>query len=174
MLSLATTQDALALLRSLGASAWLVKHHELVVEAAALICDALEQDLGLRFDRATVLLGASLHDAGKIVHPEEMSGGGSQHEAAGQELLARSGVRAEIARFCVTHASWETDRIEDALVALADKLWKGKRDDALESYLVTLIAARTEQAAWRVYSRFEALCDAVAADGPERLSRSAV
>lgn len=148
-----TTHDALALLRSLGASAWLVKHHELVVEAAVLICDALEQDLGLRFGRATVLLGASLHDAGKIVHPEEMSGGGSQHEAAGQELLVRSGVRAEITRFCVTHASWETDRIEDALGALA---------------------ARTELATWEVYHAFDSICEAVAAAGPERLSRSAV
>ena len=169
-----TTHDALSLLRSLGASAWLVRHHELVVEAAGLICDALAQDLGVRFERDTVLLGASVHDAGKIVHPEEMSGGGSQHEAAGQELLVRAGIPAEVARFCVTHASWETDRIEDALVALADKLWKGKRDEALENHLAACIAAQTKQAAWEVYSRFDAICEAVAADGPARLSRSVV
>ena len=38
-----------------------------------------------------------------------------------------SGVE-DLARFCVTHARWESDGIglEDLLVALADKLWKGK------------------------------------------------
>ena len=42
--------DGIALLRTLGGSAWLVRHHELVVEAAALVCDAFDQ-LGVTFDR---------------------------------------------------------------------------------------------------------------------------
>jgi hypothetical protein len=145
-----------------------------VVEAAAAICAAVERDLGLRFDRETVLLGASIHDAGKIVHPEEMSVAGSRHETAGQELLLRSNVPAAIARFCVTHAAWTgvDCTIEDGLVALADKLWKGKRDEALERHLVARIASQTKQEPWDVFSRFDAICDLVAADRPERLSRS--
>lgn len=103
-----------------------------------------------------------------------MSGGGSQHEAAGQALLVRAGVPAAIARFCVTHAAWHGERIEDALVALADKLWKGKRDEALETHLVACIATQTNEQAWQVYSAFDSICEAVAADGPERLSRSVV
>lgn len=175
MSRLLTAQDGIALLRSLGASRWLLRHHELVVEAAVLICDALEE-WGLTFDRDTVLLGASVHDAGKIVHPEEMSASGHRHEVAGRDLLANSAVPAEIARFCVTHAAWEGAdcTIEDELVALADKLWKGKRDEALERLLVTRIAALTKQEPWNVFSRFDSICDAVAAGGPERLSRSAV
>lgn len=170
-----SAENGIALLRSLGASPWLVRHHELVVEAAVLICDALEE-YGLRFDRNAVLVGASIHDAGKIVHPEEMSAGGDRHEVSGRELLARSGAPAAIARFCVTHAAWDgmDCTIEDALVALADKLWKGKRDEALEKYLVASIATRANRDPWEVFDRFDAICDAIAADGPERLSRSIV
>lgn len=176
MLRLVSAQDGIALLRSLGASPWLVRYHELVVEAAVLICDALEKDLSARFDRDTVLLGASIHDAGKIVHPEEMSAGGNRHEVAGKELLVRSGVPAAIARFCITHAAWDGPdcRIEDALVALADKLWKGKRDEALEKLLVASLATQAKLDQWEVFDRFDAICDAIAADGPARLSRSVV
>jgi hypothetical protein len=176
MLRLETAQDGIALLRSLGASPWLVRHHELVVEAAVLICDALQKDLSVSFDRDTVLLGASIHDAGKIVHPEEMSAGGSRHEVAGKELLVRSGVPAAIARFCITHAAWDGAgcTVDDALVALADKLWKGKRDEALDKLLVASLATQAKQDQWKVFDRFDAICDVVAAGGPDRLSRSVV
>jgi hypothetical protein len=176
MLRLVSAQDGIALLRSLGASPWLVRHHELVVEAAVSICDALEKGLSARFDRDKVLLGASIHDAGKIVHPEEMSAGGNRHEVAGNELLVRSGVPAAIARFCITHAAWDGPdcSIEDALVALADKLWKGKRDEALEKFLVATLATQAKLEQWEVFDRFDAICDAIAADGPARLSRSVV
>jgi hypothetical protein len=168
--------DGLALLRSLGATPWLVRHHELVVEAAVLLCHGLERALDVDIDRETILLGASLHDAGKIVHPEEMSVAGTRHEAAGRELLVRSGVPAAIARFCVTHADWNGPdcTVEDGLVALADKLWKGKRDEALERHLVACIAKKTRREQWQIFDQFDAICEAVAADGPSRLARSVV
>jgi hypothetical protein len=71
-----------------------VRHHELVLEAATILCDRLRRDLSLAFDREQVLVGAALHDAGKILHPEEMSAPGSQHELAGKELLTNNGVDA--------------------------------------------------------------------------------
>lgn len=166
--------DGIALLRSLGATPWLVRHHELVVEAAVLVCDDLERELGLEIDRETVLLGASVHDAGKIVHPDEMSVAGSRHEAAGRELLLGAGVPPALARFCVTHAAWTGGTIEDGLVALADKLWKGKRDEALERHLVASIAKLTRREPWHVFERFDAICESIAASGPERLARSVV
>jgi hypothetical protein len=162
-------QDALDLLRSLGAVPWLVGHHELVVEAAGLLVAGLS---GVRFDRGAVLIGAALHDAGKIVHPAEMSSPGHQHEQAGRDLLAAHGVPGELARFCVTHAAWEGGTLEDHLVALADKLWKGKRDEALERGVVDQIAAVTGQERWEVFERVDALCETIAADGDERLARS--
>lgn len=167
--------DALRLLASLGASAWLIRHHELVVEAARSLCDQLTSELAVPFDRDQVVLGAAVHDAGKIVHPAEMQAPGHEHEVAGRRLLASAGVEASIARFCVTHAAWDAPdcTIEDRLVALADKLWKGKREAELEQRLVAEIAAATREEAWAVFDRFDAICEAVAAAGPDRLARSA-
>jgi hypothetical protein len=39
-----------------------------------------------------VLFGAATHDIGKIVHVDDLSGSGSQHEAAGQQLLLEAAV----------------------------------------------------------------------------------
>ncbi|NVB82957.1 MAG: HD domain-containing protein [Kofleriaceae bacterium] len=169
-----TPADAIAVLQRLGAVPWLVRHHELVLEAAVSVCDRFARELA--FDRDAVLLGAALHDAGKIIHPAEMSAPGHEHEAAGRELLLRHGVSPSIARFCVTHAAWNTDdaTVEDLLVALADKLWKGKRDEALEQRIVEVIAAATKRQPWAVFDRVDAICEAVAAHGPDRLVRSAV
>jgi hypothetical protein len=170
-----TTARALALLAELGASPWLVRHHELVLEAAVVLCDRLRRDLGLAFDRERVLAGASLHDAGKIIHTAEMSHPGHQHEAAGERLLLDNGVPATVARFCVTHASWTADAsIEDLLVALADKLWKGKREDDLERRVADVIARASHREAWEVFDALDAICEAIAADGPTRLARSNV
>jgi hypothetical protein len=166
--------DAFQLLRDLGATPWLVRHHELVVEAATLLCDRVASDLGVSFDRAQVLAGAALHDAGKVVHPEEMSAPGHQHERGGEQLLLARGVAPAIARFCVTHASWDAPNItiEDLLVALADKLWKGKRDDELERRVADAVARSTSAEAWAVFDALDAIFESIAADGPARLARS--
>jgi hypothetical protein len=128
------------------------------------------------FDRDVVLVGSALHDAGKIVHPAEMSVAGNEHEEAGQVLLRASSVPASLARFCVTHAAWNAPgcSLEDRLVALADTLWKGKRNAALEQHLVDELAAMTHAEPWAVFDRVDALCEAVAADGTDRLARSNV
>lgn len=142
-----TPRAALDLLGVLGASPWLVRHHELVLEAAVLICDQLARSWPLPFDRAVVLAGAALHDAGKIVHAEEMSAPGSEHEAAGRELLLGRGVPAGLARFCVTHAAWGAPdcTIEDRLVALADKLWKESAPVSSSSASSRTSAPRSER-----------------------------
>ena len=125
------------------------------------------------FDRALVLAGAALHDAGKIVQPAEMHAPGHLHEEAGAQLLAGR-VPPRIARFCVTHASWHGEPIEDLLVALADKLWKGKRDEALEAESVDAISRATSRERWAVFAELDAIFDDIAAAGPERLARSNV
>ena len=171
-----TVADALALLSSLGASPWLVRHHELVVEAATLLTARLSRELKLSFDREEVLLGAALHDAGKILHPEEQREPGHRHEEAGQALLLSHGVPERLARFCVTHATWQAEdrTMEDFLVTLADKLWKGRREAELEARVLEVIARRSGREAWRIFDRLDAICEAVASDGPDRLARSQV
>ncbi|HEY1547401.1 MAG TPA: HD domain-containing protein [Kofleriaceae bacterium] len=171
-----TPRDALQLLAELGAAPWLVRHHELVLEAATTLCDRLRRDLRLAFDREQILVGAALHDAGKIVHPEEMSAPGNRHELAGEALLIDHGVAPTLARFCVTHASWAEPgiAIEDLLVALADKLWKGKRDDELERRVAEVIGGITNREAWAVFDPLDSICETIAAGGPDRLARSAL
>lgn len=166
----------LELLRELGAPPWLVRHHELVLEAATRLCDLVAARFELRFDRAQVLMGAAIHDAGKLVHPEEMSAPGHHHEHAGERLLLARGVDPRIARCCVTHAAWDADGIalEDLLVALADTLWKGKRDAALERVVLAALARASEREAWDVFDALDTICDDIAADGRARLARSRV
>lgn len=159
-------EEALALLEKLGATPWLIRHHELVLEAAQILCVRFRGELGMVFDERLVLLGAALHDAGKILHPGEMRGPGHAHEAAGQELLIANGVPEDVARFCVTHAEWEDCALEDKLVALADKLWKGKRVDALEFSICG--------SDWNRFNHFDAICEAIAEGADDRLSRSRV
>jgi len=169
-----TPARTLQLLAELGASAWLVRHHELVLEAAVLLCDRLHRELALAFDRELVLVGAAVHDAGKILHPDETRAEGHEHEAAGERLLRDHGVPTTIARFCVTHASWDAPNatLEDLLVALADKLWRGKRIDDLEHRTAHLIARNTKREPWEIFDVLDTICDAIAADGPARLARS--
>lgn len=161
---------ALALLDRLGAPPRLVRHHELVVEAARAILDGLGA-LVQGVDAQLVLVGAALHDAGKIVHPHEMDGPGNRHEPDGRALLSEHGV-GEAARFCVTHARWAQAEVEleDLLVALADKLWKGKRVAELERRVIEGLA--TGQSFWDVFVRADAVFERVAAGADDRLARS--
>jgi HD superfamily phosphodiesterase len=167
-------REALALLVSLGAPPHLVRHHELVVEAAELLVRKLRRAFPLRFDVQLVMVGAALHDLGKIRHPSEMSIPGNAHEREGEAMLLKHGVSANIARFCWTHAAWTQCEmtLEDLLVAAADKLWRGKREAELEQRLVSAIAIASAVPDWEAYSRADEIFAQVAADGDERLERS--
>lgn len=168
--------DAVRWLASRGAQAWLVRHHQLVLEAAERLVEGLRRKLKVDLDADHVLLGAAIHDAGKIHHPEEMRAPGHAHERSGEQLLLAAGFPAHVARACVTHAEWSEPRaaLEDRLIALADKLWKGKRDAHLEGSLVEELAERIGLERWQVFEVFDTLCEAIAEDGPERLRRSGV
>lgn len=169
-----TPEEALSLLEQLGAPARLVRHHELVVEAAELLVRSLVREFALRVDAQRVLVGAALHDVGKLQHPDELRIPGSAHERAGEALLLARGVSPAVARFCWTHAAWTSPEVdlEDLLVATADKLWRGKRETGLEQRLVAAIAAATGVPAWETFSRADEIFGQVAAAGDERLERS--
>jgi HD superfamily phosphodiesterase len=168
--------QALALLAELGAPTHLVRHHELVVEAAEILVRELRRSFRLRFDVQRVLVGAALHDAGKIKHPSEMRVTGNAHEREGEAMLLARGVAPAVARFCWTHAAWTHPEatLEDLLVAAADKLWRGKREAELEQLLVASIAATSATPAWEAFSRADEIFSLVAADGDDRLERSRV
>jgi hypothetical protein len=165
--------DAYELLKELGAPNRLVHHAQLVLDAADLLL--LEfQALGVTCDVRLIELGAVLHDAGKIHHPQELSEPGSLHEQTGQTLLLAHGVQPEIARCYASHGAWNLPGVsfEEHVVALADKLWKGKRDSALELIVIDEVAVRLETSRWDVFERLDSSFEQIAAQGAERIQRS--
>ena len=166
-------QDALALLESLGALDRLVRHAELVGQAADQLL--LEfQRLGVVCESRVVELGAALHDAGKILHPLELAEPGSKHEEAGQTFLLVNGVPPEIAKCCVSHAAWDLPDVtlEEKTVALADKLWKGKREADLELSVIDEISIQLGVSRWEIFEKIDTAFEEIAARGTERVQRS--
>lgn len=165
--------DAYRLLKELGAPNRLVHHAQLVGEAADLLLRTL-QALDVKCDVRLIELGAILHDAGKIHHPQEFSESGSLHEQAGQALLLAHEVQPEIARCCASHRAWNMPGVslEERIVALADKLWKGKRDSALELNVIDEVAVSSGASRWDVFERLDSTFEQIAAEGAERIQRS--
>ncbi|MFB9545937.1 HD domain-containing protein [Micromonospora sagamiensis] len=126
----------------------------------------------LVIDREAVLFGAATHDIGKTVHVEELSGPGSRHEPAGQQLLLDAGIEPSLTRFAATHASWRTTTVEleDLLVSLADKIWKAKRVPDLEQLVVDRLAATSGQEPWQAFLNLDDHLDKIAADADQRLA----
>lgn len=165
--------DAYELLKELGAPNRLVHHAQLVGEAADQLVLEL-QALGVTCDFRIIELGAVLHDAGKIHHPQEFSEPGSLHEQAGQALLLAHGVQPEIARCCGSHGAWNLPGVslEERVVALADKLWKGKRDSALELNVIDEVTVTLGASRWDVFERLDSTFEQIAAEGAKRIQRS--
>lgn len=164
--------DPEKLLRELGAPERLVTHGALVCEAADLLLVAF-RSTKLSIDESWVRGGAWLHDAGKAVHREELAQPGHEHEHAGEKMLLDRGVDPRIARCCVSHASWSADTpLEELIVALADKLWKGVRHEALEALVCDVVAKALARERWSVFVELDAAFERVASGSDERLRRS--
>lgn len=152
---------AAELLRALDAPARLGAHLRAVHDVAWSLTDVLgRRRPDLAFDTTAVLFGAATHDIGKVVHVGELTGPGSAHEAAGEELLLRYGVPAHLARFASSHGSWTSPdlTLDDLLVSLADQLCTGNRVPALEHRVTDTTGHLTDVLA------------ALAADAPRRLA----
>jgi hypothetical protein len=168
-------QDAYRLLEKLGASQRLLRHVQLVGEAADGLLGAYAR-LNLECDAQWIELGAAVHDAGKILHPAELDGPGSEHEPAGEAMLLAQGVAPKIAHCCVSHAVWFADGVsfEELSVALADKLWKGKREEQLELLVIDAAAHKLGCERWDIYAELDSVFELIAGGATERLERSRV
>jgi hypothetical protein len=80
------------------------------------------------------------------------------------------------ARCCVSHATWQDTGVsfEERSVALADKLWKGKREPALELRVVDDVALRLGGQRWDVFGELDSVFEEIAAGAALRLERSRV
>ena len=145
-------KDAYQFLQELGASPKLLLHVKLVGEAAELLIEKLS-DLKVPFDADFVRFGVAFHDAGKIIHTDELFNKGNYHEADGEKLSLKNGVNGKLARCCQSHGKWETMTcsFEEYLIVLSDKLWKGKRDGLLENIVIDKVAELLYQDRWEIF-----------------------
>ncbi len=112
-----------------------------------------------------------LHDAGKVVCTSELSEPGQSHTEVGEKLLAENGVPPELARVCVSHKFWDSDGVstEELVVALADRLWKGKRNERLEARIVERVARASSRESLSVFLALDSVFERIADEAPERL-----
>ena len=100
---------------------------------------------------------------------------GTRHQQAGEAILLAHGVQPEVARCCVSHGagSWSRPEVtfEERIVALADKLWKGKRIAELELSIMDEIAIRLGISRPDIFEKLDATFEGIAAGGAERLQQ---
>jgi hypothetical protein len=168
-------EEVMRLLTSLNASSRLVAHLTLVYNAAVALVNAVGASWPtLVYDRQDVLFGAATHDIGKVLHPTELSQAGHEHESAGEAFLRERGYPATVARFARTHGQWSVAadaQLEDLLVALADALWRGKRDEQLETLICRHIAQLTGRPDWHVYGMLDDIATEISHGADARLMR---
>lgn len=172
MTPLPLPSDAARLCEELAAPALLARHLILVYTAAVELLDGLAVAIpGLVLNRATILFGAAIHDLGKVLHAEELTGPGNKHENDGPGLIEQHGVPPRLARFARSHGRWrETDDLEDLFVALADAIWCGRRVGELEAKVAAILAAATGVEEWAVWSRLDAVCSEIASHSDDWLA----
>jgi putative nucleotidyltransferase with HDIG domain len=167
-------QEVCDLLEKLDAPPRLIAHLTVVHHVAReLTHDLAERWPDLPYNQQAVLLGAATHDIGKVVHRDELRRPGQRHEEAGVVLLRQHGFSSEQARFARTHGQRHNDPAvtpEDLLVALADTIWKGKRDEHLEATLVRHIAQLQGEEPWVVYLALDEIIQPIAQQANTRLT----
>lgn len=140
--------------------------------------DALEKRFALSsvIDFDHVLWGAATHDIGKMLAPSEMSHPGHDHEQIGESYMLSQGISPALARFARTHGVGDVTSLalEDILVVVADKVWKGQRHEAAEQRLTELISAHASLPAWAVYQKVDSLFERLTRDGHARLEHQSL
>ncbi|MEW6730681.1 MAG: HD domain-containing protein [Acidobacteriota bacterium] len=167
------SKDAQDFLKQLGAPTKLINHVALVSEAGELLIEKLTQ-LNVKFDEKLVKLAIIFHDTGKIIHLQELTEPGNNHEPEGERLLLEYGVEPKIARCCLSHARWRDlpCSFEELLVALSDKLWKGVRVEELELKIIDKVAELMGKSRWEIFIELDSCFEMIASDGVDRLLRS--
>lgn len=150
----------------------LYAHSLLVHDVANKLLEEINRTWeNLNIDKNLVLFGAATHDIGKTIYTNELSGAGHKHEQAGLQLLLSVGVSEEKSKFTASHSSWsESSTLEELLVSLADKIWKGSRIQDLEDLLIERISTETKTERWKTFSLLDSIIDDITKDADKRLS----
>jgi hypothetical protein len=165
-------ETAERLCRRLDAPLRLKVHLQLVHECALKILEWLEEHFPRTdVDASAVLFGAATHDLGKTLHPDELWHGGSRHQDDGPALLESLGVEPALARFARTHSQWDDSMpLEDLLVALSDKAWKGRRIERLEMEIAKRLAKDNDIELWDAVRQLDVFLEKTGSGADERLA----
>ena len=161
------------LLQNVAAPPLLTRHLTLVFNAALEITSQLQKEWpALPLKRDDILFGAATHDIGKVSVPSELFDKGRQHEAAGYALLIQQGIDFDLARFALNHGDWNEPSLtlEDLLVILADKIWKGRRIHGLEERISAEIAQALNLDFWEVNPKLDTMLSDLALGADQRLN----
>ena len=160
------------ILRSNNASARLTAHHQLVYKVAKELVQSIQTIVPeIVMDIDQILMGVALHDIGKTIVLNEITQPGHLHEELGEKLLLQQGIEPRVARFARTHGM-KGDQLEldDLLVILADKVWKGKREQWLEDALLLKLLEHSKQDRWELFIAIDSLIESIALGADRRLA----
>jgi len=161
------------LLEHFDAPQRLFRHLTIVNSTAFYIIEQLKSEWpNLPLNEKEILFGASTHDIGKVKITSELYEKGKKHEEEGFKILKEFGFRDKESRFTITHGNWNTSNlhIEDLLVCLSDKIWKGKRINELEELITTNISELTKTDFWEVSVKLELILEKIAIGSDDRIA----
>jgi hypothetical protein len=160
------------LLEKLNSPARLKRHLQVVYSTAYELLVLIKQEwAGIDVNEELILFGAGTHDIGKIKITIELFESGKRHELEGKQLLIKLGFTESQSRFTYTHGNWQEENLalEDLLVSLADKIWKGKRVEELEEKVGHVLSNKLKITYWQVYERLDEILEQLSIGADERI-----
>ena len=160
------------LLEEFEAPKRLKRHLQLVTKVA----DTITKEVTIHFqnliiNKNEVIFGAASHDIGKLLIQKELFEKGKKHEQAGFDFLIQHGFSKDLARFTKTHGQKDFNDLplEDLLVILSDKIWKGKRVNELEEIIVDNISKKTQIEYWKIFTKMDNIISSISQTSEARL-----
>lgn len=160
------------LLESLDSPERLRKHLQIVYSTANELLFQVKQEWPtINLNEELILFGAGTHDIGKTEIKTELFESGKEHELTGKRILEELGFTEEESRFASTHGNWRENNLslEDLIVCLSDKIWKGKRIEELEEKIGNVIADKLKVDYWAVYVKLDGILEQISGGADERI-----
>jgi putative nucleotidyltransferase with HDIG domain len=160
-------------LKQLDAPQRLIKHLIIVNSTAYYLVEQLKAEWpNLTLNKQEILFGASTHDIGKVIITDELYKTGKNHESEGFKILKKLGYNDKESRFTITHGNWKNSnlQLEDLIVCLSDKIWKGKRLTELEEKVTKEISESTKTDLWDVSMRLDTILEKITIGSDDRIA----
>ena len=160
------------LLNEVKAPKQLREHLAIVNEVSLKLIDRITSswpEIKRHLDKELILDGAEVHDIGKAIHQEELYKPGERHEQAGYELLKKLGYDESICKFAKLYDKGNRTNINYLIVMIADIIWKGSRNDEIETLLCNKISEIAHLKTYQVWLELDCILERISKKGLERL-----